>query len=206
MNTDPTAAQRRGRLTMLAVVAAFVLPIFLAWLLSSGILPWLPQGRLNYGSLIDPTVDLKTRRFLESDGESEASFERNFGEWTMATILPDPCDADCRRTVDAIARIHRALQQEMGRVQLAAIVNHDHRDLDIAGMEGDPGTRVYRTDVGELIATLRAARAVGDDQTGYSQIILVDHASRAMMIYPAQADMARVTKDVKRLLRASKTD
>jgi hypothetical protein len=206
MNTDPTAAQRRGRLTMLAVVAAFVLPIFLAWLLSSGILPWLPQGRLNYGSLIDPTVDLKTRRFLESDGESEASFERNFGEWTMATILPDPCDADCRRTVDAIARIHRALQQEMGRVQLAAIVNHDHRDLDIAGMEGDPGTRVYRTDVGELIATLRAARAVGDDQTGYSQIILVDHASRAMMIYPVQADMARVTKDVKRLLRASKTD
>jgi hypothetical protein len=206
MNTDPTAAQRRGRLTMLAVVAAFVLPIFLAWLLSSGILPWLPQGRLNYGSLIDPTVDLKTRRFLESDGESEASFERNFGEWTMATILPDPCDADCRRTVDAIARIHRALQQEMGRVQLAAIVNHDHRDLDIAGMEGDPGTRVYRTDVGKLIATLRAARAVGDDQTGYSQIILVDHASRAMMIYPVQADMARVTKDVKRLLRASKTD
>jgi hypothetical protein len=94
----------------------------------------------------------------------------------------------------------------MGRVQLAAIVNHDHRDLDIAGMEGNPGTRVYRTDVGELIATLRAARAVGDDQTGYSQIILVDHASRAMMIYPVQADMARVTKDVKRLLRASKTD
>lgn len=206
MNTDPTAAQRRGRLTMLAVVAAFVLPIFLAWLLSSGIWPWLPQGRLNYGSLIDPTVDLKTRRFLESDGESEASFERNFGEWTIATILPDPCDADCRRTVDAIARIHRALQQEMGRVQLAAVVNHDHRDLDMAGIDGDPGTRVYRTDVGELIATLRAARAVGDDQTGYSQIILVDHASRAMMIYPVQADMARVTKDVKRLLRASKTD
>ncbi len=206
MNTDPTAAQRRGRLTMLAVVAAFVLPIFLAWLLSSGVLPWLPQGRLNYGSLIDPPVDLTTQRLLDPKGGSPGNFDRHFGEWTMATILPDPCNTDCRRTLDAIARIRLALQQEMGRVHLAAIIDHDRPDPDIAAIDGDPGTRIYRTDVSELIAMLRAARAVGDDQTGYSQIILIDHASRAMMIYPVQADMTRVTKDVKRLLRASKTD
>lgn len=205
MSADTTHARRRGRLTLLAVVAAFVLPIFLAWLLTSGVLPWLPKGRLNYGSLIEPTVDLKSRRFLDENG-FETSFDRRFGEWTMAIILPDPCGTDCRRTLDDARRIRLALREEMARVYLAAIVDHGRGGPEPGAWGTKAPTEVYRTSVADLIATLRAAGAVPEGRSGFNQIILIDHLSRAMMIYPPRADLGGVTRDIRRLLRASKTD
>ncbi|MCG3201381.1 MAG: hypothetical protein NFCOHLIN_01247 [Gammaproteobacteria bacterium] len=205
MNTETTAAQRRGRLTLLAVATAFVLPIFLAWLLTSGVLPWLPKGRLNYGSLIEPTIDLKSRQFLDENGFA-TSFDRRFGEWTMAAILSDPCGADCRRTLDDVRRIRLALREEMARVYMAAIVDRGRTGAEPGARDTEGPTEVYRTSVAELMATLRAARAVPEGQSGFDQIILIDHRSRAMMIYPPHADLGSVTRDVKRLLRASKTD
>lgn len=205
MKTDATAARRRGRLTLLAVAAAFVLPIFLAWLLTSGVLPWLPKGRLNHGSLIDPTIDLKSLQFLDESGAT-ASFDRRFGEWTMAAILPEPCAAECRRTLDDMKRIRLALREEMARVYVAAIVDHARGALDVGARDTGAPTEVYRTSVADLVATLRAARAVPEGQSGFDQIILIDHFSRAMMIYPARPNLGGVTKDIRRLLRASKTD
>lgn len=205
MNTDTTVARRRARLTMLAVVAAFALPIFLAWLLTSGLLPWTPKGRLNYGSLIEPTIDLNTRRFLDEHG-TVASFDRRFGEWTIAIILPDPCEAECRRILDDAGRIRLALREEMARVRVAAIVDHAGAGIDPGARDAEVRTEVYRTSVADLIAALRAAGAVPDGQSGFNRIILIDYLSRAMMIYPARPDLAGVTKDLKRLLRASKTD
>lgn len=205
MNTDTTGAQRRARLTMLAVVAAFALPIFLAWLLTSGLLPWMPTGRLNYGSLIDPTIDLNTRRIIDENG-TVASFDRRFGEWTIATILPDPCEAECRRTLDDAGRIRLALREEMARVQVAAIVDHAHGGLDLGAREAEARIEVYRTSVADLTAALRAARVVPEGESGFDRIILIDHLSRVMMIYPVRPDLGGVTKDIKRLLRASKTD
>lgn len=205
MNNETTAAQRRARLTMLAVVAAFALPIFLAWLLTSGLLPWMPTGRLNYGSLIVPTIDLNTRRFIDENG-TVASFDRRFGEWTIATILPDPCEDECRRTVDDAGRIRLALREEMARAHVAAIVDHARGGLDLGAREAEARIEVYRTSVADLTAALRAARVVPEGESGFDRIILIDHLSRAMMIYPHRPDLGGVTKDIKRLLRASKTD
>jgi hypothetical protein len=58
----------------------------------------------------------------------------------------------------------------------------------------------------DLIDALLAARAVTDEQSGYNRMFLIDYASRAIIVYPADAEMAGVTKDIKRLLRASKTN
>lgn len=127
----------------------------------------------------------------------------------MATILPDPCKAECRRTLDDMSRIRLALREEMARVHVAAIVDHargGRAERDVGVRDTGAPIEVYRTSVADLIATLRAARAVPEGQSGFDRIILVDHFSRAMMIYPPRPNLGGVTKDIRRLLRASKTD
>jgi len=196
--------KRRNRVTFLAIIAAFVLPLLIAWLLTSGVLPWLPKGRLNYGALVEPPVDLSKQTFLD-DGEALTRLDRKFGDWTLAVILETPCDNDCRDTLDRMGRIHLALREQMGRVHLAAIVDRGTPTVDLKSVGVDAKTQVYRTVTADLIGLLREARALGDDRSGYNQLVIIDHAGQALMIYPPRPDMGGVHKDLERLLRASKT-
>lgn len=201
--TEP--ARRHARLTVLAVVAAFALPIFLAWLLASGVVPWLPRGRVNYGALVNPPLDLSTSRIVD-ERDGTVSLARRYGEWTLAVILPGECEEPCRTALDHMQRIHRALQKDMDRVQLAALVDREVSTSGLPRAAMQPGTRLYRIDTRELIDRLRAAHLLDQGESGYHRMTIVDYAARAMMVYPVDADMGGVTKDLKRLLRASRTD
>lgn len=205
MKLPAAAPPTKARLTVIAVLAAFVLPIFLAWLLSSGVLPWLPRGRLNYGTLIEPPLDLKSFDFFDA-ANARADFEGRYGEWTLAAILPLDCNDACRANLDHMHRIHLALREEMDRVRLAAIVERGSPEIDVKTLGADARTRVYHTSVRDLVDALVAARVVTDEQSGYNRMFLIEYASHAIIVYPPGAEMAGVTRDIKRLLRASKTN
>ncbi|MGQ0658495.1 MAG: hypothetical protein ACT4NU_10450 [Chromatiales bacterium] len=204
MNNALQPSARSRRLTLIGIIAAFTLPILIAWLLSSGMLEWLPRGRLNYGTLIEPPVDLSRQTFVD-EGNAVVAFKHRLGDWTLATIVEMPCGNDCRDTLDRMRRVHLALREEMGQVHLAAIVDRGTPVADLRSVGADTNTQVYRTVAADLMELLRRALAAEDPASGYNRLMLIDYAGRAMLIYPPRADMGGVHKDLKRLLRASKT-
>ncbi len=204
MNSSARPLERRGWVMLAAVTAVFVLPILIAWLLASGTIAVLPKERLNHGSLIEPLLELDSQR-LVTDADTVTRLDRRFGEWTLATIIELPCAAACRDVLDRMRRVHLALREEMDRVHLAAFVDDQASPADLSSLGAPPQARVYRTDARELVERLRRAGAIGEDDVGLDRLIVIDYAARAMMIFPARADMGGVVKDLRRLLRASKT-
>jgi len=204
MRSSVGSLQRRGLLILAAVTAVFVLPILLAWLLASGTIALLPKARVNHGSLIEPLLELGALT-LTADADTMTPLDRRFGEWTLAVIIEMPCGPACLDVLDRMRRVHLALREEMGRVQLAAFVDEQTPPAELRSLGAAARTRVYRTNVPGLIERLRRAGAIGEDEAGSNRLIVIDYAARAMMIFPARADMGGVLKDLRRLLRASKT-
>lgn len=204
MNSAVRPLERRGLVMLAAVTAVFVLPILIAWLLASGTIAVLPKGRVNHGNLIEPLLELGSQTLM-TDANTVTHLDRRFGEWTLATIIELPCAVACRDALDRMRRVHLALREEMDRVHLAAFVDDHASTGDLSSLGAAANTRVYRTDARELIERLRRAGAIREDDAGFDRLIVIDYAARAMMIFPAHADMGGVVKDLTRLLRASKT-
>jgi hypothetical protein len=198
---DP-ASKTRPRLTLLAVVAAFVLPIVIAWLMTSGVVPWMPRARLNYGTLIEPPIDLNGIAIVTQSG----SLEHRFGEWTLATIATNPCTQPCEATLDHLSRIHVALQEKGTRVHLVVFVDKGQGDFDARAHGAAARTVVLQTETAALLQSLSAGASADSEPPAPNQIFIIDYAGRAMMRYHADADMAGVSRDLRRLLRASKTN
>lgn len=203
MSSDASGAQRNARLTFLAVVAAFTLPILIAWMMTSGLLPWIPRARVNYGTLIEPVVDLKPSGAIEA--KSHGSLDRPYGEWTLAVIPSTPCEQPCRQTLDHMHRIRLAISDPSSRLHMAAMVDRTAPLPDFSTFGADPQMSAFNVDKKLLIGLLQANNALAGANLS-DRMIIIDYASRAMMIYPVDAEMAGITRDLKRLLRASKTN
>ena len=204
MNSPAAGTQRSARLTFLAVVAAFILPILIAWLMTSGLLPWIPRARVNYGTLIEPPVDLKPAAAAEANTSSQ--FDQPFGQWTLAVIPSTPCEQTCRQTLDHMRRIRLAINDPSDRLHVAAVVDRADLQPDLSAANADPQLKVFSTDKRGLMNLLRANNTLAGTSSIEDRMIVVDYASRAMMIYPVDAEMAGIARDLKRLLRASKTN
>ena len=68
MNSTPTGTKTRARLTMLALLAVFVLPLLLAWGFAMGPFDWQPQSNLNYGVLLQPPLQLNSFGVMPATG------------------------------------------------------------------------------------------------------------------------------------------
>jgi len=157
---------------------------------------------LNYGTLIEPPVDLNGIAVAASS----ESLGHRFGEWTLATIASTPCTQPCQTTLDHLHRIHVALQEKGTRVHLVVLVDKGLGDFDAKAHGAAPRTVVLEADTAAVLQSLGAGSATDSEPPAANQIFIIDYAGRAMMRYHADADMAGVSRDLRRLLRASKTN
>jgi hypothetical protein len=120
--------------------------------------------------------------------------------------VSQPCAEACRNNLDHLRRVHLALQEKMTRVHLVAFTEAAAPTFDAGANGAAPATVVVPTGASALLASLRASPSIAGIDVGRDQIFIVDYAGRAMMIYPNDADMAGITRDLRRLLKASKTN
>lgn len=190
----PADAPSHGRWVVLAVFGLFLLPVLLAWLLSSGRLDWAPRGHTNYGTLITPPLPLDPR--LETADRTR--LPHRYGAWTLALIEDgSACSADCADGWDRLWRIREALQAEKFRVAAAVI-------LEAGAAPPDP--KALKLPVTpKAMQELRQALAQRDPMAIMDRLVIIDYQGSIIMLYPPHPDMGGVLNDLKRLLRASKT-
>jgi cytochrome oxidase Cu insertion factor (SCO1/SenC/PrrC family) len=182
-----------ARLTLLVLVAAFALPLVLAWALTIGPLGWRPTKTVNQGLLLEPPPRLQSYGVVDRHAPS-LTVDAVAGDWFLVVLSGAACDEPCQGLLQIAARIQIAVGRDMHRVKVALL----------SPGEGPPPAARRRSWLlpadSRLIGVLH--RRSGGSQRD-TLLLIVDHRGRAVLMYPPPEDGQGALDDLKRLLRAS---
>ena len=191
-----TRRTRAGRLKMLLVLAICAAPVVASYFTYFVI---RPQGRTNYGTLIEPTRALPALHLRTPEGRpvDAASLK---GQWLIVVVGAADCDAACDRRLFMQRQLREMLGKDRDRVdKLWLVTGGAPKPALRAAAEAVPGMIVLEAERDELARWLvpEAGHALED------HLYIVDPMGEWMMRMPAAPDPARVKRDLERLLRAS---
>ncbi len=187
----PNVAQRSFRINLVLIFAVFAVPVIAAYL---SYYVWPPQGRLNYGELIDPKTmpDVALR---SADGK-EFSFSTLRGKWIMLSVDSADCDEACDQKLFLMRQTRISMTKEMNRIERVLLLRGDAKaTADL--VKKYPGMHILSGANDSLLNTFPGAPNVAD------HIYLVDPVGQVMMRYVKNPDATGIRRDLTRLLSVS---
>ncbi len=207
--------KKRGRVKLIAVFAAFGVPLLLATL-------WLHYVRTTGGSLgissrgelIHPAFPLEQLELGElkrtasgTDAQEPFNNESLRGTWTMFYAPQGSCDEACEKNIYHMRQVRLALNHRMDRVQRVLLLS-DPGQVSEDLINEHPGLRVvqgtteqYQAMLGKITEALAAAEG---DLEAEDAIYLIDPFANLMMRFPADLPPKSMLKDIKHLLKVSR--
>lgn len=190
---------RAGRLRLLLVFVLCLAPVVASYLTYY---VWKPQGRSNYGTLVEPPrawPQAMELRKLDGTAVAPAAL---LGQWLLVAVGPAACDAACEQRLFLQRQLREMLGRERERVDKVWLVT-DEAPLKpelSAALEAPPAPAwLLRTPRAGLERWLEPAGGHALEEHLY----VVDPRGQWIMRLPVQAEPARVRADLDRLLRAS---
>ncbi len=192
MNTPERAARSKARRTLIAIVAAFALPLVLAWLFTIAPEEWRPAKTVNYGVLSEPPLRLASHGVTDATGMA-LSVNAVARDWFLVVLHTASCAEQCQGLLQIAERIRIAVGRDTSRITLAL--------LGPVNIKSVPQTQnwLFPAD-GKLIGAVQSA--IGAPEFD-SILLIADHRGRIVLMYPPAEDGQGVLDDLKRLLRAS---
>jgi hypothetical protein len=159
-----------------------------------------PEGRSNYGTLIDPSRSLPRVAARSLDG-APMDLSTLKGQWLLVVVGPSSCALECQKHLYTQRQLREMLGRERDRLDKIWVVTDDGAvapELQKAIETVAPPT-VVRLPREVVAAWLQpeAGHALED------HLYVVDPMGEWMMRMPAQPDPGKVKRDLERLLRAS---
>ena len=197
-STPDLSLERRrtstGRIKMLLVLLVCAAPVIASYLTYFVI---RPQARSNYSTLILPTKSLPALALTTPEGQPLSAGTLK-GQWLLVTVGPSSCAKACEDRLYMQRQLREMLGRERQRIDKVWFVT-DAGAIAPALREVITPMTLLRVDRGALAAWLapEAGRALDD------HLYVVDPMGEWMMRVPADAEPARVKRDLDRLLRAS---
>lgn len=184
-----------GRWKLLLIALLFFAPVFAAMTLMFFKPEWIPEGRVNYGSLVSPARPVPALGLAMADGQPAP--DALTGKWSLVYLGAARCDEDCAAQLATIRQVRLALNQNRGRVQLVYLAP------DAAALAA--AREVLAAEHPELhFFTDGAGRAAaffaGDDPRA---AYLVDPLGNWLMVYRGVIEPKGLHRDLKKLLRYS---
>lgn len=207
--TDPAHPinRTRSRIQFVLLGLMFFAPFLLAysayWLFPS----WSPEGRVNYGQLLNPTRATPVLALRDTLGQPLAGNPLH-GKWTLLQLLPQDCNDACLRELVLTRQTIAALGANRERAQRLLIAADG---VDIAALKAR-----YAAEQPDLLwlqdAPGNPAQTFFADSVAHS-VMLVDPLGTWLMVYPhaateaaVKADFKGMQKDLNKLLRLSSID
>jgi peroxiredoxin len=199
------AVQQRGRWKLLMVLAVCAAPLIFSYLTYYVI---KPQGRSNFGDLIDPRAHpIPALGATTLDGKP-AGLDAYKGKWIMLKVGPGACDPACKEQMFAIRQVRSMQGKEMDRIERVWLVT-DAEPLETLLMRELDGVHMLRAPSGAVAKWLPLEQGA----TLENSIFLIDPLGNLMMRFPPVPDgateqekvqhYAKVKKDIGKLLKAS---
>ena len=198
---DQTAAQsahtRSGRWKMLAVLLVCASPVVASYFTYYVV---RPEGRRNFGELIDPQRPMPAMATQSLDGNAGALTDLK-SQWLLLSVAGGDCDTRCEENLYLQRQLRESLGREKERVDWVWFVNDDAavRPALLPALASSSVLRVAPAALAEWLVPA-AGKRVED------HLFVVDPMGNLMMRFPADMDRATAAKaktDLDRLLRAS---
>lgn len=188
---------RSGRWKMIVVLLVCASPVVASYFTYYVV---RPEGRRNFGELIDPQRPLPALATQSLDGKAgELTALKN--QWLLLSVAGGGCDARCEQNLYFQRQLREALGREKERLDRVWLVNDD-APVRPALLPALASATVLRVQPAELARWLEPAPG----KRLQDHLFLVDPLGNLMMRFPADMDAeagAKAKRDLDRLLRAA---
>ncbi|MBI2802417.1 MAG: hypothetical protein HYX63_19405 [Gammaproteobacteria bacterium] len=191
MNLPLTEPVRHNRVTLLLIIAAFILPIVIAWLYATGRLDLRGRALMNHGELLSPPIDLAA---LNPSPTLSPLLKLAPSEWAAVVVEPTNCGDACVRALNELLVIRELIGQGGVRVSIHALVAKD------SNTESSHGARIH---VDSKLVKALASALHARQLAALPAVMLLDWRHQVVMRYAIDAPPRDILKDLQRLLRAS---
>jgi hypothetical protein len=189
-----TVDVRAGRWKLLLLLLVSVAPVVASYFTYYVV---RPDGRQNYGELVDPQRPLPDFSGLDSNGQS-LPLTALRDQWLLISVADSACDEACNRHLFVQRQLREGLGKEKGRLDWVWL-RTGAVDLAAPLQDATAAATVLHVDAEALATWLQPAP--GHNLADH--LYVVDPLGNWMMRFPADAEPSRVKRDLDRLLRAS---
>lgn len=192
-----SADTRTGRWKMILILLVCASPVVASYLAYYVI---KPEGRRNFGELMDPQRPLPAIATRTLDGKvGQLTALKN--QWLLLSVAGGACDVRCEQNLYFQRQLRESLGREKERLDRVWLVNDETpvREALLPALAAATVLRVPPTDVAQWLEAAPGKRL-------QDHLYLVDPLGNLMMRFPADMDAAAAAKakrDLDRLLRAS---
>lgn len=156
-----------------------------------------PDGRRNYGELIDPQRPIPAMMGTDAAGKV-VPLQGLKDQWLFISVADSSCDQACDEHLFVQRQLREGLGREKGRLDWVWLRTGDQA-LSEPLKEATASATVLHVDETELSNWLQPA----DGQKLSDHLYLVDPIGNWMMRFPANAEPNKIKRDLERLLKAS---
>ncbi len=192
---------RTGRLKMLGVLVVCAMPVIASYFTYYVI---RPDGRRNYGELIEPQRPLPALAATTIDGKP-VPLPSLRGQWLLVSVAQGACDAACERNLYLQRQLREGLGKEKDRLDWVWLVT-----------DGTAVRESLRPALGQAtvlrLGGAQLAQWLAPDSGSQlaDHLYLIDPMGNWMMRFPAvstqgldPASAKKIKRDLERVLRAS---
>jgi cytochrome oxidase Cu insertion factor (SCO1/SenC/PrrC family) len=187
--SDPAPPRKLTSLWL--IVALTVAPVAASYFLYFF---WKPEGRVNYGELIEPRA-LPDPVLAQADGTTFRLSQLR-GKWLLVSVDAGACDAYCDRKLLYMRQLRLTQGKNADRIERLWLLSDDIAPRAEMAKQYE-GTWIVRAGDSGLTGLLPAKGVAAD------HIYLVDPLGNLMMRFPRDPDPRLMIKDLGRLLKAS---
>ncbi|MEX1167919.1 MAG: hypothetical protein WEK74_13830 [Hydrogenophaga sp.] len=185
---------RAGRWKLLLLALVCVAPVLASYFTYYVV---RPEGRRNYGELIDPQRPLPAFSGTNAKGDV-VPLTALKDQWLLISVADSACDEACSRQLFVQRQLREGLGKEKGRLDWVWLRTGD-ATLSQPLTQATALATVLHVDAAQLATWLEPAP--GKNLSDH--IFVVDPIGNWMMRFPADAEPAKIKRDLDRLLRAS---
>jgi hypothetical protein len=188
------ASTRAGRWKMLALLLVSAAPVVASYFMYYVV---RPEGRRNYGELVNPQRPLPAFTGIDTQGQSVPLAQLK-DQWLLISVADSACDAACQEHLYLQRQLRETLGKERDRLDWVWL-RTGAAPLTEALQQATAPAVVLQVDAAQLATWLEPAPG----QRLEDHLYVVDPLGNWMMRFPANLDAKQAKRDLDRLLRAS---
>ncbi len=196
---EPLVRRRMtGRWKMLVLMLVCAAPVLASYVMYYVV---RPEGRKNYGELIQPARALPEVKALWLDGTA-VPLPALQGQWLLVSVANGACDEACQKRIYWTRQLREVMGRDKDRIERVWLVMDDAPvDAKLARQVHAPLNDAQALRVPKKVLEQWLPAALG--QKIEEHIYVVDPYGNLMLRWPVDIDAAKAKRDVHNLLRAS---
>ncbi len=186
-----------GRIKFLLIVFIFTVPFVISYYLSKDYHAGGELQTSNYGSFINPIIELSQTNFDDYSGEN-FNVNKHLTKWSLIYRMPKNCLQSCSDEIYLIRQVNIALGKDMNRLERVIVLNQTMLNSEVDDVvDKYPKAIVVKNNSSTFINEINKI-------TERHVLLLTDPLGNVILGYDEGFEGKKLLKDIKKLLKLSK--